>query len=350
MGIEMIERENDKVEQIQVIVKKKHRARRLDRYLVSRLQEFSRNSIQNLIKEGAVKVNNSDTKNSYEVKLSDVISIQLPQRDNSDIVPENIPLDIIYEDEYLMVLNKSPDMVVHPARGHLTGTLVNALAYHCNNLSSINGPLRPGIVHRLDRDTSGVILVIKDEKVHKHLALQFENREIKKEYVAVIRGETELDSDRIDLPIGKDRRYRKKMSIRHDTGKEAVSIFEVIERFCGYTLVKVMPETGRTHQIRVHMKTIGHPIVADSDYGNSDVCYLDDILKSISNVEMHKLAKIQELWDNTDEPIINRQALHAYKINFLHPVLNKRMEFKAELPGDMHNLVTILRRINVLLN
>jgi len=340
----------DNVEQIQIIVKKKHRSGRLDKYLVSRLQDFSRSFIQKLIKDGSVRVNSIAVKNSYEIKLSDVISIQLLKRDDDKIVPENIPLDIIYEDEYLIVLNKSPDMVVHPARGHTAGTLVNALAYHYNNLSSANGPLRPGIVHRLDRDTSGVILAIKDEKVHRHLALQFEKREIKKEYVAVIKGETELDSDRIDLPIGKDRKFRKKMSIRHDTGKEAVSVFEVIERFPGYTLVKIIPETGRTHQIRVHMRTIGHPIVADSDYGNSDVCYLDDILKSISKTEMHKLAKIQELWNNTDKPIINRQALHAYKINFLHPVFNKRMEFTAEPPEDMLNLIMILRRINALLN
>ncbi len=350
MGIDVIECEKDNVEQFQLTVKKKHLSKRLDRYLVSRLQDYSRNAIQKLIKDGAVKVNNNTVKNSYEIKMSDVISIQLQKKDNDRIVPENIPLDVIYEDEYLIVLNKSPDMVIHPARGHAMGTLVNALAYYCNNLSSVSGHLRPGIVHRLDRDTSGVILAIKDEKVHKHLALQFEKREIKKEYLAVIKGETELDSDRIDLPIGKDRRFRKKMSIRHDTGKEAVSVYEVVERFCGYTLVKINPETGRTHQIRVHMRTIGHPIVADSDYSNSDVCYFDDILKTISKVEMHKLAKIQELWNNTDKPIINRQALHAYKINFLHPVFNKRMEFTAGPPEDMLNLITILRRINALLN
>ena len=336
--------------QIQLVIKKNYSSKRIDKYLVSRLQDYSRSSIQRLIKEEAVKVNNSAVKSNYEIKLNDAISIQLPTRSDDHITPENIPLDVIYEDEYLMVLNKSPDMVVHPARGHASGTLVNALAFHCNNLSVLNGPLRPGIVHRLDRDTSGVILVVKDEKVHKHLALQFEEREIKKEYLAVVKGETELDSDKIDLPIGKDKRDRKKMAIRHDTGKNAVSIFEVIERFPGYTLVRVILETGRTHQIRVHMKTIGHPVIADSEYGNSDACCIEDLTKPVSNKDIHSLAKLTELCNNTSDPIIERQALHAYKIGFTHPVSNKAMEFTAEIPKDMHNLITTLRKIKALLN
>ncbi|ODS33969.1 MAG: pseudouridine synthase [Candidatus Scalindua rubra] len=340
--------EKDKSDQIQLIVKKKYHSKRIDKYLVSRLQDYSRSNIQKLIKEEAVKVNNVAVKNSYEIKLKDVISIQLPTKDDDHITPENIPLDVIYEDEYLMVLNKSPDMVVHPARGHASGTLVNALAFHCNKLSSINGPLRPGIIHRLDRDTSGVILVVKDEKVHKHLALQFEERKIEKEYLAVIKGKSEMDSDKIDLPIGKDKRDRKKMAIRHDTGKSAVSIFEVIERFFGYTLVRVIPETGRTHQIRVHMRTIGHPIIADSEYGNSNACYIEDLMKPVK--EIHSLAKLKELCNNIDEPIIDRQALHAYRIKFFHPVYNKTVEFTAEMPEDMLNLITTLRRINALLN
>lgn len=346
----MIVNEIDKSEQIQLVVKKKYSSKRIDRYLVSRLQDYSRNAVQKLIKEGAVKVNNIAVKNSYEIKQKDVISIQPPVKSNGKIVPEDIPLDIIYEDEHLMVLNKSPDMVVHPARGHASGTLVNALTFHCNKLSSINGPLRPGIVHRLDRDTSGIIIAIKDEKVHKHIALQFEKREILKEYLAVVKGEIELDSDKIDFPIGRHKRFRKKMAIRHDTGKNAVSLFEVMERFCGYTLVKITPETGRTHQIRVHMKTIGHPIVADSEYNNTGTCYLEDLMRPNSNTEMHNLAKVQELCNNTDQLIINRQALHAYKIKFLHPVFNKTMEFTAEIPEDMLNLITILRKLNTLLN
>jgi 23S rRNA pseudouridine1911/1915/1917 synthase len=340
----------DEPGQIQLVVKKKLSSRRIDKYLVSRLQDFSRNHIQRLIKEEAVKVNNVAVKNSYEIKLKDVISIDLPTESSDHITPENIPLNVIYEDEYLMVLNKSPDTVVHPARGHASGTLVNALAFHCNNLSSLNGPLRPGIVHRLDRDTSGAILVVKDEKVHKHLALQFENREIKKEYLAVVKGETELDSDRIDLPIGMDKRDRKKMAIRHDGGKNAVSIFEVLERFPGFTLVKVFLETGRTHQIRLHMKTIGHPVIADSAYGNSAVCYLEDLFEPVLKKDIHNLAKKTELCDNVIGPIIERQALHAYKIGFIHPVTNEALEFTADIPEDMCRLITTLRKIKTLLN
>lgn len=336
--------------QLQLVIKHKYSSKRIDKYLVSRLQDYSRSSIQKLIKEEAVKVNNNAVKNNYEIKLNDAISIQLPEKSDDHITPEDIPLDVIYEDEYLMVLNKSPDMVVHPACGHASGTLVNALAFHCNNLSALNGPLRPGIVHRLDRDTSGAILVVKDEKVHKHLALQFEERTVKKEYLAVVKGESELDSDKIDLPIGKDKRDRKKMAIRHDIGKNAVSIFEVIERFPGYTLVRVILETGRTHQIRVHMKTIGHPVIADSEYGGSDACCIEDLTKPVSNKSIHSLAKLMELCNNTSDPIIERQALHAYKIGFTHPVYNKAMEFTAEIPKDMHNLIATLRKIKALLN
>ena len=342
--------DEDETGQIQLVVKKKLSSKRIDKYLVSRLQDFSRSHVQRLIKEEAVKVNNVAVKSSYEIKLNDVIFIDLPTESSDHITPEDIPLDVIFEDEYLMVLNKSPDTVVHPARGHASGTLVNALAFHCNNLSSFNGPLRPGIVHRLDRDTSGAILVVKDEKVHKHLALQFENREITKEYLAVVKGEPELDSDRIDLPIGKDKRDRKKMAIRHDNGKNAVSIFEVVERYPGFTLVKVFLETGRTHQIRLHMKTIGHPVVADTAYGNSEACYLEDLLEPVLNKDIHNLAKEAELCNNATGSIIERQALHAYKIGFIHPVTNEALEFTAEIPEDMCNLITTLRKIKALLN
>ncbi|MDR4499144.1 MAG: RluA family pseudouridine synthase [Candidatus Scalindua sp.] len=348
----MIVPEIDNSEHISFVVKKKLASKRIDKYLVSRrkLQDCSRSEIQRLIKEGNIKVNNIAVKSSYEIKLNDVISVKLPAKDKNPILPEDIPLDILYEDEHLIVINKTPDIVVHPARGNASGTLVNALTFYCNQLSSINGPLRPGIVHRLDRDTSGIILIIKNEKVHKHIALQFEKREIRKEYLAVVKGEIELDSDRIDLPIGRHLKIREKMAIRHDIGKKAVTVFEVIERFCGYTFVRVFPETGRTHQIRVHMKAVGHPIIADSAYGSEEACFLRDLLEPISSIDIQNLAKDQNLWDNALNPVIDRQALHACKINFFHPVLKKDMGFTAELPEDLDNLITILRKIKTINN
>ncbi|MDR4504827.1 MAG: RluA family pseudouridine synthase [Candidatus Scalindua sp.] len=338
--------EFDNSEYISFTVKKKLASRRIDKYLVSRrrLQDCSRSEIQRLIKEGNIKVNDGVVKSSYEIKLHDVVSVKLPAKDRNTVVPEDIPLAVLYEDEHIIAINKSPDIVVHPARGNASGTLVNALAFYCNSLSAINGPLRPGIVHRLDRGTSGVMLIIKDEKVHKHIALQFEKREVRKEYLAVVKGEIDLDSDRIDLPIGRHLRVREKMAVRHDVGKKAITVFEVIERFSGYSFIRVFPETGRTHQIRVHMKSAGHPIVADSAYGTEDACFPKDLFGAAP--EIQSLAKEEGLWNNDEQPIIGRQALHAYKINFYHPVLKKVMELTAELPQDMHKLITILRMIN----
>jgi 23S rRNA pseudouridine1911/1915/1917 synthase len=222
-------------------------------------------------------------------------------------------------------------MVVHPAGGHPSGTLVNALAFHCQNLSQVNGPLKAGIVHRLDRDTSGIMLVIKSDAVHSHIAMQFEKRYVRKEYIAVVEGEVMFDSDEIHLPIGRHKTDRQKMAVRRDNGKEAISIYEVLERFRGYTLVKVMPKTGRTHQIRVHMQSIGHPVVADFLYSGHESCYLSDLL--------------QKERESGEVPIIERQALHAYRIEFFHPIQNKRMEFQVDLPEDISLLVKTLREV-----
>lgn len=313
-----------------VVKRKAYVGRRLDKYLSARFQQYSRSFIQRLIKEGLVKVGAQSAKSSYIIKYRDTITLEIPAVEEEKVRPENIPLDVIYEDDYLMAINKPPDMVVHPAPGNMSGTLVNALAFHVQNLSSANGPMKAGIVHRLDRDTSGVMLVIKSDLVHSDIARQFERRTVNKEYLALVEGDVELDSDVIELPIGRHAVNRLKMAVRHDEGREASSIYEVVERFGDFTLVKVMPKTGRTHQIRVHLKAIGHPVVADADYSRRDCLYRSEIFREAPKPD--------------EQPILDRQALHAYKLEFFHPVLKKQVSFRAELPEDMKAVRELLRK------
>jgi 23S rRNA pseudouridine1911/1915/1917 synthase len=326
-----MQQEAPQIKEVTFDIKKAFEDRRIDRYLASRLPDYSRTFLQKLVKEGAVLVNGRTVKSSYDIQKGDFISVRVPVLEESKIVPEDIPIDIVYEDDYLMLINKPYDMVVHPAGRHHCGTVVNALAFHCQNLSQVNGPLKAGIVHRLDRDTSGIMLTIKSDAVHSHIAMQFEKRSVKKEYLAVVEGELMLDSDEISLPIARHIIDSQKMAVRHDIGKEAVSIYEVVERFRGYTLVKVMPKTGRTHQIRVHMRAIGHPVVADFMYSSQESCYLSDLL--------------QKKREEGELPIIDRQALHAHRIEFFHPIHNKKMEFEVDLPEDISALVKTLRDV-----
>ena len=326
-----MQQETPQIKEVTFDIKKVFDDKRIDRYLASRLPDYSRTFLQKLVKEGAVLVNGRTVKSSYDIQKGDVISVRVPVLEESKVVPEDIPINIVYEDDYLMLINKPYDMVVHPAGGHPSGTLVNALAFHCQNLSQVNGPLKAGIVHRLDRDTSGIMLTIKSDAVHSHIAMQFEKRYVRKEYLAVVEGELMLDSDEISLPIARHKIDSQKMAVRHDIGKEAVSIYEVIERFRGYTLVKIMPKTGRTHQIRVHMRAIGHPVVADFMYGSQESCYLSDLL--------------QKEREPGELPIIERQALHAHRIEFFHPIKNKKMEFEVDLPEDISTLVKTLRDV-----
>jgi len=302
--------------------------RRLDKYLHSRFKDLSRRFIQDAIKTGNVRVNGKAVKPSFKLSHADVIDLTFPEPPSDEIPPENIPLNIIYEDSDLIVINKPADMIVHPARGNTHGTLVNALAYYCEQLSSGLGPYRPGIVHRLDKDTTGVMVATKNDIAQWKVAKQFERRQVKKTYLAIVHGTPQLTADRVSAPLGIHPRIRERYAIRPEIGREAITFYEVLEEFRGFSLLRLMPRTGRTHQIRVHLSYMKHPIVADDMYGG-------------------KLVYQWQLADTKpvpQEPIINRVALHASTLEFKHPTTGEMMKFEAPLPEDMQNLLELLRK------
>jgi len=274
---------------------------RIDKYLIAHTG-FSRTKIQKLIDSSDIKVNNRNIKNSYLVKSGDNIEINVSDINITDIQAQDIPLDIYYEDNDLLVVNKPSGMVVHPAPGHYIDTLVNALLFHCNKLSNINGNIRPGIVHRIDKDTSGLLLVAKNDNAHIKLAKDLQDKKIDRKYVALVSGIINNDSGTIDAPIGRDINDRKRMAITDINSKDAITHFTVIERLDKATLIECKLETGRTHQIRVHMKYINHPIINDPVYG------------------------VKKLIDDSG------QLLHSKRIGFYHPMTLKYMEFESPLP------------------
>jgi len=286
--------------------------KRLDVFLTACLPERSRSNIQRLIADGAVQVNGrTRTKSGYALSAGDLVFMRIPMPVAAEIKAESIPLDILYEDGQLAVINKARGMVVHPAAGNREGTLVNALLSHCSDLSGINGVIRPGIVHRLDKDTSGVMLVAKTDKSHVSLAGQIRSHSAKRVYIALVSGIISVQGGRIEGAIGRHPVDRKKMSVVTQGGKQAVTHFEVLKRSENHTLVSCTLETGRTHQIRVHMAFIGHPVVGDPKYGRS-------IAKNLP---------------------IKGQALHSWKIFFQHPISGEELEFLAPLPADMQELL-----------
>ncbi|MBN1506286.1 MAG: RluA family pseudouridine synthase [Sedimentisphaerales bacterium] len=302
--------------------------RRIDKYLHGRFRNLSRHFLQDAIRAGAIKVNDQPVKPSFRLSPGDRIDMVIPEPPSKDIQPENIPLDVLYEDNDVIVLNKPPDMIVHPARGNTHGTLVNALKHYSDRLSSGLGEFRPGIVHRLDRDTTGVMVVTKHETSQWRIAKQFETRQVKKTYLAIVHGAPELLADRISAPLGVHPTIREKYAIRPEIGKEAVTFYEVLEAFRGFSLIKCEPHTGRTHQIRVHLSYIKHPIVADDMYGG-------------------KLVYPWQLADAepaVEEPVITRCALHAWTLEFTHPTSKERVKFEAPLPTDMQRLLDLLRQ------
>jgi 23S rRNA pseudouridine1911/1915/1917 synthase len=305
---------------------------RLDRYLARRLPEYSRSYLQALIKTGGVLVNGVAVKASHAVSPGDRIRLIPAATEEPLISPQPIPLDILFEDDSIVVIDKPPRLMVHPGAGEHTRTLVNALAFHVGKLSHVAGDTRPGIVHRLDKDTSGVMVVAKTDIAHYKLARQFQERTMQKEYLAVVHGVVELDTDFIRLAIGKSRRNHEKMTISPLYGKDSVTSYTVLERFDGFTHLRVQPKTGRTHQIRVHLAAIGHPIVADPVYGRRKALLFSDIRP-----------RHLEDGNRKEEPLMVRQALHAYSLTLEHPTTGARMTFVAEPPPDMQRLLRALR-------
>ncbi len=288
---------------------------RIDRF-ISKRTTLTRSQVKKLIEGGYVMVNSILKKANYIVRPGDRIDVVVSTEESSALTPEPIPLEILFEDEYLVVVNKPYNMVVYPASGHMKGTLLNALAYHCDRLACIGGPLRPGVVHRLDKDTSGVMVIAKDDRAYYSLVEQFRKREIKRRYIAIVYGALRGQGE-VKTPIGRAVSDRKRMSTRTKRGKEAVTFWKAIESLKDSTLIEVRLKTGRTHQIRVHMSCIGHPVLGDTTYGRK---------RTIDGIR------------------IPRQMLHADTLGFIHPVTGQSLEFTSPMPPDMKYVLDNLRR------
>jgi len=343
----------------------KNLTRRIDQYLVDRIGYLSRNQVQRLIDDGLVKVNGKTTKSSYKPREDDIVDVSAPPRLIEQLVPEDMPLDVLYEDDYMMALNKQANLVVHPARGQWTGTLVNGLAFYGSKWSTLNGNWRPGILHRLDKNTTGVILIAKADEAHWRLARQFENRTIQKTYMALTHGVPTLQADVINMPIGKDRYVREKQAVRkiENGGREAITYYQVKQTFHTppgqtlfqfqkstflndqhyktpgghFALVHLTPKTGRTHQLRVHLSHMGYPIVGDTMYGGQTVTQT----MPTDNANQPSPSPIESASDNAFT--FARQALHAYEITFTHPVTLNPMTITAPLPPDIIRLINLIK-------
>ncbi|SFD86090.1 RluA family pseudouridine synthase [Fictibacillus sp. KU28468] len=302
------------MEHIEVKIEEEQQSERIDKVVTSIESDWSRSQVQNWVKDGMVTVNGKTVKTNYKCSAGDIISITIPEPTILDVEAEELNLDIVYEDSDVLVVNKPRGMVVHPAPGNYSGTLVNGLMAHCKDLSGINGVLRPGIVHRIDKDTTGLLMVAKNDMAHESLVSQLKAKTTTRKYKAIVHGVMPHDKGTIDAPIGRDKSDRQKMTVTDENSRDAVTHFNVLEKFNDFTFVECQLETGRTHQIRVHLKYIGFPLAGDPKYGPKKT--LD----------------------------INGQALHAGLIGFEHPRTKEYMEFEVPLPEDMEQLLDNLRR------
>lgn len=304
------------MEEYAFTIRQEEDGNRIDKFLSEKMPDFSRSFLQKLLKETCVLVNGKPVKANYRIKTEDLVAVSVPPCEETDILPEDLPLSVLYEDDDLLVVDKPKGMVVHPSAGHPGHTLVNAVLYHCRGkLSGINGELRPGIVHRIDKDTTGALVICKNDMVHRALAQQLKEHTIKRRYRAVVLGNLRDDEGTIEGPVGRHPVDRKKMAVNYKNGKDAVTHYRVLERFGKYTYIECRLETGRTHQIRVHMSSIGHPLLGDTVYAPSQ--------KNIFHLE--------------------GQTLHAQILGFVHPVTGNYMEFEAPIPEYFEKLLKKLR-------
>ncbi|WP_203290130.1 MULTISPECIES: RluA family pseudouridine synthase [Metabacillus] len=299
---------------IEIKIDDSNKYERLDKLLAAENADWSRSQVQIWIKEGHVKVNDGESRSNYKVQPGDTVTLLIPDPEPLDVLPEEMNLDVYYEDADVLVVNKPKGMVVHPAPGHLSGTLVNGLMAHCKDLSGINGVMRPGIVHRIDKDTSGLLMVAKNDMAHESLVNQLVEKSVTRRYQAIVHGIIQHDKGTVDAPIGRDKQDRQSMTVTNEHSKDAVTHFHVLDRFAGFTLIECQLETGRTHQIRVHMKYIGFPIVGDPKYGPKKT------------------------------PNIGGQALHAGVLGFKHPRTGEYLEFNAPLPAEFQQVIEDLKK------
>jgi 23S rRNA pseudouridine1911/1915/1917 synthase len=318
---------------IELTVESRAHGWRVDHYLSRLFPNYSRALFQKAIEQQAILVNGIPVKRARRLRVNDRLYVRLPQLPDNSLPPEEIPLDILFEDEAIVVLNKPAGLIVHPGKGNYRGTLAGALQFHFDRLSDVAGRLRPGIVHRLDRDTSGVLVVAKDNQVHDRLSRQFESREVSKEYRAIVCGRVELDSDYIETHMRVHPKQREKMSVCGPGGnaREASTFYEVLERFDDFTYVRLRPKTGRTHQLRVHMRHLGHAILGDRLYGGRPMLRRRDITGRDDSAAC------------STDLLIDRQALHAFRLRFRHPRSGQPQEFEAPLPQDFQATLDALR-------